>query len=143
MKFLLDTNVVSEWMKAPPNAKVVRWLADVDEDRTYLSVLTFAEIWQGIELMAAGNRRDVLISWVENDLPMRFEGRVLTVTLAVAQNWGSLMVKSKKAGGNMGAMGAMDALIAATARTHDLTLVTRNTKHFDGLDLALANPWRD
>ena len=137
MKFLLDTNVVSEWVKLKPNANVVRWLADMDEDQVHLSVVTFAEIRQGIYEMPSGRRRDSLESWLNDDLFLRFEGRILDVDLAVAGAWGALMAQSTKVGMNLN---AMDAFIAATARVHAVTLATRNTKHFAKLDVSLANP---
>ena len=140
MKFLLDTNVVSEWVKLKPNANVVRWLADMDEDQVYLSVVTFAEIQQGIYEMPSGRRRDSLESWLNDDLFLRFEGRILDVDLAVAGAWGALMAQSTKMGMNLN---VMDAFIAATARVHAVTLATRNTKHFTKLDVSLANPWVD
>ena len=90
MNFLLDTNVVSEWVKPRPNANVVRWLAETDEDRVFLSVITFAEIRLGVEEIVAGWRRDGLTRWLQVELPARFEGRILGVDLAVAEGWGRL-----------------------------------------------------
>lgn len=73
MSFLLDTNVVSEWTKPRPNAGLVGWLAQVDEDEVFLSVVTFAELRHGIERLAAGARRRRLDEWLRNDLPVRFK----------------------------------------------------------------------
>jgi predicted nucleic acid-binding protein len=64
MSFLLDTNVISEWMKLAPNAHVFRWLDEVDEDQVFLSVASLAEIRRGIELMDPGRRRDRLVAWL-------------------------------------------------------------------------------
>lgn len=138
MNYLLDTNVVSEWVKPGPDPSVVRWLAETDEDRICLSVITFAEIRQGVEEMAPGRRRDSLKSWLQDDLPVRFEGRILSVDLAVADAWGALMARSRRTGVNLG---VMDAFFAATAAAHALTLVTRNTPHFANLGISLLNPW--
>ena len=140
MNFLLDTNVVSEWVKLKPDANVVRWLASVDEDNVYLSVITLAEIRQGVCEMPPGRRRDSLESWLDGDLSLRFEGRILDVDLAVAEMWGVLMAQSTKMGINLN---VMDAFIAATAKLHAATLATRNTRHFEKLDVVLANPWVD
>jgi predicted nucleic acid-binding protein len=140
LNFLLDTNVVSEWVKSKPDAKVVRWLTSVDDDRVYLSVITFAELRQGVYELLPGLRRDSLESWIEGDLYLRFEGRILDVDLAVASAWGEMIAQSTKMGINLN---VMDAFLAATAKVHTLTLVTRNTRHFAQLDLTLANPWRD
>lgn len=60
MSFLLDTNVISEWVKARPNRGVVAWLATVDEDQVFISVVTLAELRHGIERMTTGGRRNQL-----------------------------------------------------------------------------------
>ncbi|MFZ0636051.1 MAG: type II toxin-antitoxin system VapC family toxin [Candidatus Acidiferrales bacterium] len=138
MNYLLDTNVVSEWLKPRPDANVVKWLAETDEDGVYLSVITFAEIRQGVEEMSAGRRREALKSWLQDELPERFEGRILGVGLVVAEAWGILMARSSQMGMNLS---AMDALFAATARAHELILITRNTRHFERLGIGLVNPW--
>ena len=57
MNFLLDTNVVSEWTKPRPDSGVVDWLAQIDEDAVFLSVVTFAELRHGIERLPASKRR--------------------------------------------------------------------------------------
>lgn len=138
MSFLLDTNVISEWVRPRPEPKVVRWLAEADEDRLFLSVLTFTEIRQGIEEMATGARRDALNRWLENDLRERFHARILQVDLTIAESCGTMLAQRKRAGIGMG---VIDALFAATAAAKDLILVTRNTKHFAGLNIELLNPW--
>ena len=138
MSFLLDTNVVSEWVKPRPDLNVVQWLADVDEDEIYLSVITFAELRQGVNLLPAGRRRDSLESWLRGDLPLRFDGRIFGVDLALADAWGALLAQSKRTGANLN---VMDALLAATAQVHDLTVVSRNTKHFETLEVTVLNPW--
>ena len=104
MNFLLDTNVVSEWVKPRPNANVVRWLAETDEDRVFLSVITLAEIRLRVEEMVAGWRRDGLTRWLQVELPARFEGRILGVDLAVAEGWGDLIARGSKIGLNLSVM---------------------------------------
>jgi toxin FitB len=138
LNYLLDTNVVSEWVKPQPNRNVVRWLAETNEDRICLSVITFAEIRKGVEEMAGGKRREALKSWLQYELLLRFEGRILGVDLGVADAWGALMARGRKRGINLG---VLDAFFAATAQAHEVTLVTKNTKHFERLGIALLNPW--
>ena len=138
MSFLLDTNVVSEWMKPLPNPGVVAWLADADEDRVFLSVITFAELRYGIERLAAGSRRKRLSAWLEGELPVRFEGRILSVDRAVADACGHVVASSEAIGRRLE---AMDALIAATAAVHQLTVVTRNASDFAAL-VDVVNPWQ-
>ena len=138
MSFLLDTNVVSEWVKPQPDPGVVAWLGQVDEDRVFLSVVTLAELRHGIERMATGGRRDRLDRWLRDELPARFEGRVLPVDGNVADTWGRAMARAQAAGRPLG---AMDAFLAATAEVHGLTLVSRNAPDFQALGNAILNPW--
>ena len=138
MSFLLDTNVVSEWVKPQPNPHVVSWLQEVEEERVFLSVASLAEIRRGVELMAPGKRRDRLAAWLAEDLPVRFEGRILDIDCRVADRWGILMAEGQAAGVNPH---VLDAFFAATAAVHGLTLVTRNVQHFLTWGTPLLNPW--
>jgi len=138
VNFLLDTNVVSEWTKPRPDTGVVTWLAEADEDRVFISVVTLAELRHGIERLPAGARRDRLDAWLTEQVPARFEARVLPVDAETANFWGRVMARGQ-AGGRP--VGSMDAFIAATAERHDLTLITRNVSDFDALGIRLINPW--
>lgn len=139
MSFLLDTNVISEWVKPRPHMGVITWLEEVDEDRVFLSVVTLTELRYGIERLAPGRRRSLLDRWLTDELPPRFEGRLLNVTPDVAERCGGIMALSEARGRRME---LMDAFLAATAEVHRLTLVTRNTSHFAGVLPSLVNPWR-
>jgi len=138
LSFLLDTNVISEWVKPQPHKGVIRWLAEADEDRVFISVISIAEIRRGLERIAKGRRRDRIAGWLWEDLPVRFEGRILPVDLAIAHEWG---VTIERAGSRGIVLNVMDAFLAATAHTRELTLVTRNTKDFQDLGLSLFDPW--
>jgi toxin FitB len=138
MTFLLDTNVVSEWVKPRPNPGVVTWLANVDEDRVFLSVVTLTELRYGIERLAAGARRRSLEEWLQRELPVRFEGRILPVDEAVADASGRIAARSESAGRPIE---AIDAFLAATAEVHNLTLVTRNESDFRAALRTTLNPW--
>jgi toxin FitB len=138
VSFLLDTNVVSECTKPRPNPGVVEWLGQVDEDEVSLSVVTFAELRRGIERLPAGARHERLDEWLRGELPLRFEGRIVGVDGAIADESGRLVAHRERRGRTMH---AMDALIAATAHVHGLTLVTRNTEDFNGSVKSLLNPW--
>jgi len=140
MSFLLDTNVVSEWVKLRPNPGVVAWLAEADEDHVFISVITLAELRHGIERMAAGSRRNRLDEWLKAELPLRFEGRVLAIDSSVADAWGKVVARSQGIGRPTG---AMDAFIAATAAVHSLTLITRNASDFKSTVKDIINPWTE
>jgi predicted nucleic acid-binding protein len=137
VNFLLDTNAVSEWVKPRPNAGLIRWMEAVDEDRVFLSVISVAEVRYGIERMTAGARRTRLEAWLRDELPLRFEGRILPVDEKIAEAWGRAVARSEALGRPIG---AMDAFLAATAETHRLTLVTRNISDFPALRV-VVNPW--
>jgi len=137
VNFLLDTNAVSEWVKPRPNPGLIGWTESTDEDRIFLSVVSLAELRYGVERIAAGRRRSRLEQWLQHELPLRFEGRILPVDANVAEAWGRTVSRSEAAGRPMG---AMDAFLAATAETYQMTLVTRNVSHFP-LIKAVLNPW--
>lgn len=135
MSYLIDTNVLSELRRKEPDAQVVSWFEARPRASLYLSVLTLGEIRKGIEKLDDPNRQQVLIDWLEIELPNYFLGRLLDIDAATADQWGRLMASAGRP------LPAIDGLLAATALQHDLTLVTRNSKDFLGLPLRLINPW--
>ena len=138
MRLLLDTNVLSEVTKPRPEGRVLAWLDGLDEDRSFISVVSIAEIRRGVALMDNGRKRDALVEWLALDLPQRFEHRVIPVDERVALAWGDLMGEAKRSGRGMS---SMDGLIAATAVAHGLVLATRNIKDFEGFGINLIDPW--
>lgn len=138
MSFLLDTNVVSEWARPAPDSGVVAWLAAVDEDRVFLSVVSLAELHYGVERLPKGRRRRRLDSWLRDDLIQRFEGRLLDVDAAVAESCGRIMAERDAAGRPIA---VVDAFIAATSNVHGLDLVTRNERDFAASVTTVINPW--
>ena len=137
MKFLLDTNVISEPMRARPNAGVLAWLAEVDEDSVFLSVVTITELRYGVEQLATSGRRNRLDAWLRKDLGSRFEGRILPVDLGIADACGRLVARRESMGRPIE---TRDAFIAATAEIHGLTLVTRNASDFEAA-VKVVTPW--
>lgn len=138
MRLLLDTNVLSEVTRPAPDARVLEWLDGLDEDRSFISVVSIAEIRRGVALMDEGRKREALAEWLARDLPQRFEQRVLSVDEPVALAWGDLMGLAKRQGRGLS---SMDGLIAATAIARQLTLATRNAKDFEGFGIELFDPW--
>lgn len=133
--WLLDTMVISELRKQLPDPNLVTWLASTTENSLFLSVVTISEIQRGI---AGQRRKDAVFAkrlqqWL--DMLLRNYGdRILPVTSDVARRWGEL----SSLVGHDGA----DLILAATASQHDLTVVTRNEKHFQPLGVKLLNPYR-
>lgn len=138
MRVLLDTNVLSEVTRPAPDAGVLEWLDGLDEDRSFISVVSIAEIRRGVALMDEGRKREALAEWLARDLPQRFEQRVLPVDEPVALAWGDLMGLAKRLGRGLS---SMDGLIGATAIAQELTLATRNTKDFEAFGIELFDPW--
>jgi toxin FitB len=136
--FLLDTNVLSETVKPQPNAKVLAWLEASDEQMFHVSVLTLGEIRSGIDSTPVSARRTTLESWLSRDLMVRFTGRILIVNQEIADRWGRITAKASVVGRRIP---TIDALLAATALHHNLTLVTRSTKHAGPTGVPVFNPW--
>lgn len=137
MSFLLDTNVISEWVKPRPEPRGAVWLAEADEDRLFISVVSIGELRHGIERLPAGRRRGRLDEWLRDELTPRFEGRVLPIDTAVANAWGAVVAERERSGRPIG---TIDAFIAATADVYSLTLVTRNAADFRP-SIATFDPW--
>ena len=140
MSFLLDNNVVSEWIKPRPDPGVIAWCASVDEDRTFISVATIAELCYGIERLAAGRRKARLEEWIEHELVSRFEGRILSIDVPIGHAWGKVVARADQEGRPAN---TMDAFLAATAEFHHLTVVTRNIADFRKLTKSVINPWNE
>jgi hypothetical protein len=136
MSYLLDTNIVSETVRRSPNKAVIAWLDQLPGEALYVSVLTLGEIRKGIEALADRKRREKLRLWLEHELPAWFEGRILSVDLAVADRWGRLLAEVGRP------VPTTDSLLAATALHHELRLVTRNSTDFEYPGLEVINPFR-
>jgi predicted nucleic acid-binding protein len=136
--FLLDTNVISELRKVgddKADANVVTWLSQADASLFFISAVTLMEIELGILLI---ERRDAaqgarLRGWMDNQVRPEFEDRTLSVDAAVALRCASLHVPDPRP--------TRDALIAATAMVHEMTVVTRNVRDFEPMNVRVINPW--
>lgn len=136
--FLLDTNVVCELRKAGSSNEelgVVRWAASMPSSRLYLSVVTILELEIGVLRV---ERRDVLQgeilrTWLDERVLPAFDGRILPFDALAARYCAQLHVPDPQSD--------RDSFIAATALTHELTVVTRNTRDFESMGIELLNPW--
>ena len=138
MNYLLDTCVISELIRENPDVNVVTWISGTPETSMYLSVLTIGEIHKGIEKLPESKKKDRLHKWVNSDLCIRFKNRILDLDLEVSTKWGQIQGKAEQVGKPMP---LIDGLIAATALSHDLIVVTRNTKDMEQSGVTLINPW--
>ena len=138
MNYLLDTNVLSELTAKDPDSNVVAWVENIDQENIFLSVIAVGELKKGIEKLPGSRRKKDLISWLENDLLVRFGERVIPLDLPVMLVWGTMVAQLEKAGTPLP---AIDSLLAASASQGGFTLVTRNTKDFEPAGIPLINPW--
>lgn len=133
--YLLDTNVVSEVRKGGRgDARVAAWYAAARNDGLFISVLVVGEIRNGVERVRPRDPRqaDALERWLE-ELMHSFADRILPIDSRIADVWGRINAVRQ--------IPVVDGLLAATARTHDMTLVTRNTSDVDGLGARVLNPF--
>jgi hypothetical protein len=135
---LLDTNIVSEVMRAQPSQHVIDWLNRQSAQICFISSITLAEIEYGVALLPLGNRRDTLGLKFKQFVAQGFDDRVLVFDAQSALYFARVMLLRKQQGRPMS---FQDGQIAAIALQHGLPLVTRNTKDFAGVGLVLVNPF--
>ena len=138
MNYIFDTNVISELVSAQPDQRVLNWVDSIDSESVYLSAITIGELKKGIDKLPQSHRKDHLNKWLEEDLLVRFKGRILPVDTLVALIWGGLLAHLESAGTPMP---AIDSILAATAASGGFTFVTRNTNDFEEAGISLYNPW--
>jgi hypothetical protein len=134
---VLDTNVVSEVMKASPDATVWHWLHDNLGEELCTTAITVAEIHDGIERMPTGRRRQQVR--VAADEPFRYvDPEILSFTAEAAMAYSVVLRDRRRAGLPID---TTDAQIAAICLVEQATLATRNTQDFLRTGVALVNPW--
>jgi toxin FitB len=130
---LVDTNVWSETLKSPPDARVERWLHD-NRDQLWLSVIVIAEIRQGVELPKAAAKRPKLEAWL-NWLEANNQARVLNFDAECGHVFGALLARRSNEAN------LLDIQIAAQAIAYQIPVATRNVKDFAWTGVRLVNPW--
>jgi predicted nucleic acid-binding protein len=140
MNWLLDTCLLSEFVKRAPHQGVLDWAAAQPEESLCVSVLTIGEIERGIALLPASDPRSRrLRDWLDNRVLPRFRQRILPLGLEGLREWGRRAGLLEKAGRPAS---ALDGLLAATAHVHQLQVVTRNEADFEPWGVDCLNPWR-
>ncbi|EXL10549.1 type II toxin-antitoxin system VapC family toxin [Aquamicrobium defluvii] len=139
MRYLLDTNIISNITKSSPSPKLLTWMAEQDDDDLFIASLTVAEIRRGILEKPASKRRDELEDWFigPEGPPALFAGRVLPFDEVAALIWARFMADGKAAG-RPGS--ALDTIIAAVAEANGCVVVTDNEKDLAGVEF--INPFR-
>ena len=137
MKFLLDTNVLSELIKLNPDKNVMDWFNNSPEENMYISSITLGEIETGIRSLDPGKKQNELMIWF-GSLQDSFKHKTYSVNSTEAIRWGELRGNLKRKGKTIP---VIDGLIAATAITNNAVLVTRNIKDFNFPGIDVLNPW--
>ncbi len=135
---VLDTNVVSELMRAAPEPAVLKWLDVQTPSELWLTAVVAAELTYGVSRLPEGARKQQLAHNVAAMLEQDFSGQVLAFDLAAASIYAELVAQRDRAGRPIA---MADAQIAAICLAHGASLATRNEKDFEGLGLVIINPW--
>ncbi|MDC7789400.1 type II toxin-antitoxin system VapC family toxin [Rhodoplanes sp. TEM] len=139
MRYLLDTNVISQFTRPIPSPSLLAWMAEQPDDALFISTLTLAEIRRGILELPDGKRRDALDGWFSGPQGPQalFAGRILGFDARAALAWAGLMAEGRRKGRPRS---ALDTIVAAIAAANGCTVVTDNEKDFVGVPV--INPVR-
>jgi toxin FitB len=136
VKYMLDTNVISELQKSNCNQNVKSFTEQIRPEDMYLSVITIGELCYGVEKLPAGKKKHDLYIWLYSKLPEWFNRRIIEIDTEVITEWGKIRAGTERN------LPVADSLIAASAITNHTLLVTRNTKDFEDIKgINLLNPW--
>lgn len=135
-RFMFDTNVISELTKPKPNIGVINWLSEQKISNCLISVVSIAEIEQGILLLGKTKRAKNYRDWLAK-LEQEYFGNIILIDREIAAIWAELTSRAIHLGKTLG---YSDSWIAATALALDAVVVTRNTSDFDGF-VPVFNPW--
>lgn len=135
LRYLLDTNVLSETRKLRGEERVLSFISNAPPNALYLSVLSLGELRKGVALKRKSDAAGALAigAWVDG-LEQNFSNHLLPVDAAVAALWGEWSAQRSRP--------VVDTLLAATAAVHDMVFVTRNEADVDGLPIRVFNPWK-
>ncbi len=135
---VLDTNVVSELMHPSPNGRVVAWVTQQAAPHLYLSTISEAELWYGVEVLPTGQRRERLRTEIQEMLREEFAGRILPFDRGAAQAY-SVIAAARRTTGH--GINHADCQIAAIARSVGAAIATRDVNHFQDCGIDVINPW--
>jgi len=139
MRLLLDTCVISEYIKSKPNQMVIDWLDQQNETELFISIISIAEIQKGIfKIQNSQPQRALQLNRWLFSLEEQFSGRILEINSQVLKMWAEINGISEAKGKKLP---IIDSLIAATAAIHKATIVTRNTQDFQFISISTLNPW--
>ena len=138
MKYLIDTNVISEMSKPNPCKAVYSWFSNIPETDLFLSVVSIGEIVFGINKLSDETRKVKLSEWLNEVIYEGFHGRILEIDIDVMRVWGEMSASLPRS------LPVQDTFIAATAILDNLTIATRNVRDFEDISgLSIFDPWAD
>jgi toxin FitB len=135
---VLDTNVLSEVLRANPEPRVLEWLNDQPRTSVFTTTITRGEILYGIRVMPAGKRRDGLWDAATKIFDVDFDGQVLSFDSAAADEFAEISAARRAAGRPIA---QFDAQIAGITRSRGAQLATRNVSDFQKCGFEVINPW--
>jgi toxin FitB len=135
---IIDTNVISEMMKPSPMPAVISWVDSQEATQLFITTITIAEIFYGINVLPDGNRRRLLEESFDKALKDAFKHRVLSFDETAAHFYGKIMSQRKILGRPLG---IPDGQIVAIARTHNFSIATRNIRDFADCEVDVINPF--
>jgi len=137
MKFLLDTNVLSDVRHPKGDPAVKARVGRLESANIFTSCIVLSELVRGVARLDDGTRKRELADWLTT-LSNQFADRILPVDAAVATRWGRIVAKCEESGFKPG---AADGLIGATTLEHGMILVTRNVRDFQPMAVEMWSPW--
>ena len=135
---ILDTNVLSALMQREPDVTVVGWLDGQSADTVWITSVTLFEARYGLQLLADGQRKALLVERLDELVQLDLEHRIAVFDVRAAQQATHLAAERKARGRPVD---MRDTFIAGIAIARGATLATRNTKHFEDLPIPVVNPW--
>jgi predicted nucleic acid-binding protein len=136
MKYLLDTNIISEMRKSNCAPNVKSFIDKIPAEDMFISVISMGELCYGMEKLPPSKKKHELAIWLYTQVSDWFKDRVIALDTEVLLEWGKLRARAGRT------MPALDSLIAAAAITHHMTLITRNVKDFNDIEgISLIDPW--
>ena len=137
-KIVLDTNVVSELRRTTPNPNVFQWAAQQPSETLYITTVTEAELWYGMELLPASRYRRELTESTRRMINDFFDQRILSFDSDAAQVYAEIRASRRLAGR---VIGELDCMIAAIAKANEAAVATRDTGGFENCGVEVVNPW--
>ena len=135
---ILDTNVLSEILKAHPNPQVLNWISALPSTRLFITTVTRGELLYGVFIMPKGKRRHKLHQVIKDLFEIDFANQILGFDNAAADSYAQIAANRKAAGQPIS---QFDAMIASIAHSRGANLATRNTKDFVNCNISVINPW--